>query len=85
MNGEAEKRIPEQVQAEIEETRAELGETVEALVAKTDVKGQAKQAVNEAKATVADKAADAKATVADKAAYAKADGDQYRPPTSNRR
>jgi hypothetical protein len=71
MNGDVEPRTPEQVQAEIEETRAELGDTVEALVAKTDVKGQAKQAVNDAKATVADKAADAKATVADKAADVK--------------
>jgi hypothetical protein len=66
-NGEAEDRTPEQVQAEIEATRAELGDTVEALVAKTDVKGQAKQAVNDAKATVAD----AKATVAGKVADAK--------------
>ncbi len=65
-NGDAEKRTPEQVQAEIEETRAELGDTVEALVAKTDVKGQAKQAVNDAKATVADKAAEVKQTVTDK-------------------
>jgi Protein of unknown function (DUF3618) len=70
-NGDATDRTPEQVQAEIEETRAELGDTVEALVAKTDVKGQAKQAVNDAKAAVADKAADAKATVADKAADVK--------------
>jgi hypothetical protein len=68
MNGEAEARTPGDVQAEIEQTRAELGETVEALVAKTDVKGQAKQAVTDAKATVAEKAADAKATVTDKAA-----------------
>jgi hypothetical protein len=71
MNGDAEPRTPEQVQAEIEETRAELGDTVEALVAKTDVKGQAKQAVNDAKATVADKAADARATAVDKAADVK--------------
>jgi predicted phage tail protein len=66
MNGEATERTPEQVQAEIEETRAELGDTVEALVAKTDVKGQAKQAVNDAKATVADKAAEVKQTVVGK-------------------
>jgi hypothetical protein len=71
MNGEAEARTPGDVQAEIEQTRAELGETVEALVAKTDVKGQAKQAVTDAKATVAEKAADAKTTVAGKAADVK--------------
>jgi hypothetical protein len=66
MNGESAERTPEVVQAEIEETRAELGDTVEALVAKTDVKGQAKQAVNDAKATVADKAAGVKQTVTGK-------------------
>lgn len=63
MNGEAADRTPEEVRAEIEVNRAELGDTVEALVAKTDVKGQAKQAVTDAKATVADKAADIKQTV----------------------
>ena len=43
---------------------AKYASTVEALVAKTDVKGQAKQAVSEAKATVAGKAAGVKQTVA---------------------
>lgn len=66
MNGEAEDRTPDEVRAEIEATRAELGDTVEALVAKTDVKGQAKQAVTDAKATVADKAADVKQSVVGK-------------------
>jgi hypothetical protein len=66
MTDETEDRTPAQVQAEIEETRAELGDTVEALVAKTDVKGQAKQAVTDAKATVVGKAADVKQTVAGK-------------------
>ncbi len=66
MSSEAEQRTPEQVQAEIDETRAELGDTVEALVAKTDVKAQAKHAVNDAKATVADKAAGVKQTVVGK-------------------
>jgi hypothetical protein len=45
-------RTPEQVREEIEQTRTELGDTVAALSAKTDVKGQAKHAVSEAKATV---------------------------------
>lgn len=66
MNGEAADRTPEEVRAEIEETRTELGDTVEALVAKTDVKGQAKQSVTDAKATVADKVAEVKQTVTDK-------------------
>jgi hypothetical protein len=65
MNDEAVARTPEQVQAEIEDTRAERGDTVEALVAKTDVKAQAKQAVTDAKTTVSDKAADVKQTVTD--------------------
>jgi hypothetical protein len=37
----------EALRAEIEETRAELGETVEALSAKADIKGQAKAKLNE--------------------------------------
>jgi hypothetical protein len=40
---------PEEIRREIQRTRVELGETVEALAAKTDVKGQAKQKVAEAK------------------------------------
>ncbi len=39
-------RTPEQVREEIEQTRAEFGDTVAALSEKTDVKGQAKQAVD---------------------------------------
>ena len=38
----AERRGPEEIQAEINETREELGETVEALAEKGDVKAQAK-------------------------------------------
>jgi hypothetical protein len=37
---------PEQLRQDIERTREQLGETVEALVAKTDVKAQAKGKVN---------------------------------------
>ena len=37
---------PEQLKQDIERTREQLGETVEALVAKTDVKAQAKEKVN---------------------------------------
>ena len=36
---------PEAIRADIEETRAELGDTVEALAAKTDVKGRAEDRV----------------------------------------
>ena len=37
---------PEKLRQDIEHTREQLGETVEALVAKTDVKAQAKEKVN---------------------------------------
>jgi transcriptional regulator with XRE-family HTH domain len=46
---------PEQIREEIKSTRQELGDTVEALAAKTDVKAQAKRKVEETKATVTDK------------------------------
>ena len=39
------KRGPEEIRADIEQTREELGDTVEALAAKTDVKAQAKAKV----------------------------------------
>lgn len=41
------KRGPAEIRADIEQTRAELGETVEALAAKTDVKAHAKDKVQE--------------------------------------
>ena len=45
-------RSPEEIRAEIEETRAEVGDTVEALARKTDVKAQAKQRIQEIQANV---------------------------------
>ncbi|MFZ1993148.1 MAG: DUF3618 domain-containing protein [Solirubrobacteraceae bacterium] len=59
-------RTPEQVREEIERTRAELGETVAQLAAKTDVKAQAHRAVDTAKTTVANKAGQVKDTVSTK-------------------
>src|SRR5437763_1909462 len=50
-----EARDPEQLREEIESTRRELGDTVEALAEKTDVKAQAKRKVEETKASVAEK------------------------------
>jgi ElaB/YqjD/DUF883 family membrane-anchored ribosome-binding protein len=41
---------PEVIRREIEETREQLGDTVEALSAKTDVKGQARRKVADVKA-----------------------------------
>ena len=41
---------PEQILEDIESTREELGETVQALAAKTDVRAHAKRRIEEAKA-----------------------------------
>ena len=43
---------PQDIRRDIEDTRAELGETVEALAEKTDVKGRAKARVIEMRARV---------------------------------
>jgi ElaB/YqjD/DUF883 family membrane-anchored ribosome-binding protein len=45
-------RDPQQIQQEIETTRAELGETVAALAQKADVKAQARQKLQQTRATV---------------------------------
>ena len=50
----------DEIREEIEQTRAELGETVDALTSKLDVKAQAHDRVDAAKATVAAKATQAK-------------------------
>jgi ElaB/YqjD/DUF883 family membrane-anchored ribosome-binding protein len=42
-------RTPEEIRADIEQTREELGDTVEALAAKTDVKARAQDRVTEIK------------------------------------
>jgi ElaB/YqjD/DUF883 family membrane-anchored ribosome-binding protein len=59
-------RTPEQVREEIEQTRADLGDTVAALAAKTDVKAQAKQAVDGTKETVTGRVSEIKQNVTDK-------------------
>ena len=64
----AEPKSPEQVREEIAENRADLGDTVEAVSGKADVKGQAKAKVDEAKGKVESAKDDAKAKV-DSAAY----------------
>ena len=53
---EQESRSPEEIRADIEQTRAEVGDTVEALAAKTDVKSQAKQRIEELKGTARQRA-----------------------------
>ena len=51
----ADERTPEQIEADIDKTREELGDTVEALAAKTDVKARAKEKVTETKETLSEK------------------------------
>ena len=65
----------EALRADIERTRDQLGQTVDALAAKTDVKGRAQQKVSEISARLAgplaaskERVAEAGKTVADKAA-----------------
>jgi hypothetical protein len=48
-------RTPEQIRADIEDTRRDLGDTVEELAAKTDVKAQAQAKADEIKQNVAEK------------------------------
>jgi len=48
-------KTPEEVRADIERTREELGDTVEALAAKTDVKAQAKDRITQVKETAQQK------------------------------
>ena len=53
-------RTPEEIRVDIEQTREEVGETVEALAAKTDVKAQARQRAEAIKAGAKAKAVGAK-------------------------
>jgi hypothetical protein len=50
-----EPRTPEEIEADIERTRRDLGDTVAAVAEKADVKTQAKLKVDEAKARVKEK------------------------------
>jgi ubiquitin len=52
---------PEALREQIEQTREGLGDTVEALSAKADVKGQVKEKVDERKAQLRDQQAQAQA------------------------
>jgi hypothetical protein len=50
-----EEREPEELRREIEDTRAEVGETVEALAQKTDVKSQIKNNIGERTSALRDR------------------------------
>jgi uncharacterized protein DUF3618 len=54
-SGETEPRTPEQIEADIERTRRDLGDTVAAVAEKADVKSQAKQKVDDVKARITGK------------------------------
>jgi hypothetical protein len=62
-SGTEEKPSVEDIQADIEQTRAELAETVDALTAKMDVKGRTKQRLTSTKDQAAVKARDAQVQV----------------------
>ena len=55
VDGQQDQRSPEEIRADIEETRRELGDTVEELAAKTDVKAKAQEKADELKQSAADK------------------------------
>ena len=59
---------PEQLRLEIERTREQLGETVEALVAKTDVKARAREQAEQLSQRLKDTAAQARSQLAGKTA-----------------
>ena len=59
---------PDQLRGEIAEARDELGETVEALAAKTDVKAQARETIDEQKARAQSKIDEATKQVKEKPA-----------------
>jgi len=53
--GTEEQKSPEEIRRDIEQTREDLGDTVEALAAKTDVKAQARDRVESIKQTAQQK------------------------------
>ncbi|MFE7773312.1 DUF3618 domain-containing protein [Streptomyces sp. NPDC057445] len=57
---------PDELREEVQGTREQLGRTVEALAAKTDVKAQVQEKVTAAKGSIQDKAVHAKEQVRDK-------------------
>ena len=72
LNTSTEDKSPAEIRAEIEETRQELGDTVEALAEKTDVKAQAKAKVDDVKGQAQAKVEDVKGQAQAAAEEAKA-------------
>ena len=61
-----EPRSAEEIRVEIDQTREQMGETVEALAEKTDVKARAQDRIEAAKATVVENLGAARETVSEK-------------------
>jgi Protein of unknown function (DUF3618) len=76
-------RTPEQVREDIERTRAEMGDTVARLAARTDIKAQAHRAVDTAKATVASKASDVRDSAGAKKDELAASAREAMPPSAD--
>ncbi|HSJ21152.1 MAG TPA: DUF3618 domain-containing protein [Nocardioidaceae bacterium] len=70
-SGETDTRDTAQIEADIEQTRQELGETVEALTAKLDVKARARRRLVVTKEQAAQRAAAARRRAAELVAQAK--------------
>lgn len=66
-----EERTPEQIQAEIDQTREDLGDTVAAVADKADLKKQAKKKTKKKTGEVKAQVAELKESVTDKASEAK--------------
>lgn len=75
---------PQELRGEIAQTRADLGDTVEALAAKTDVKARAKHAAGEAAGQAKQKLADATDRAAQAAGSVKDRLDHQLPPQVRR-
>jgi hypothetical protein len=69
-------RTPAQIRADIEQTREEVGDTVEALAAKTDVKARAHDRVEELKHDVRERAGSVKAKAQETTPASAQDGGQ---------
>jgi hypothetical protein len=76
-------RTPEDVQREIERTRAELGDTVAELAAKSDVKARAQRAVGNAKATASTKAGEVRQSATAKKDELTASAKEAMPPSAD--
>lgn len=76
LNAATEEKTPAEIRAEIDATRREMGDTVEALAEKTDVKAQAKAKLEDVKGQAKAKVEDAKAKASEAAPESPQEGVQ---------